>query len=140
MRNRRPRTAATLVAMGVVLLIAIFVGQRIGDKALFGATQRRVPVAGVVATPVADPSAGDPLVAKNWKRLQVVSVATDPAFPDPRVTRPPTPTPTAPPAPRHTPTPQPTPSAPSGVYTSPPLPIPLVSPDARFAEPTPSPP
>ena len=138
MRNRRPLTAATFVAMAVVLLIAIFVGQRIGDKALFGATQRRVPVAGVLATPVADPSAGDPLVSKNWKRLQVVSVATDPAFPDPRVTRPPTPTPTRPPAPKPTPTPPPTP--PPGVYTSPPLLIPLVSPDPRFAEPTPGPP
>ena len=69
--------------------------------------------------------------ARGWARI--VSVATDPAFPDPRVTRPPTP-----PPPPVTPTPLPTPTPrratpipvqppPQSVYTSPPLPIPLVS-------------
>ena len=45
---------------------------------------------------------------KNWKRMQVVSVATDPAFPDPRVTAPPRPTqaPYTPPPYRPTPIPE----------------------------------
>ncbi len=41
---------------------------------------------------------------RDWRKLQVVTVATDPGFPDPRVT--PTPSPT--PKPTHTPSPEPT--------------------------------
>ena len=69
---------------------------------------------------------------KNWKRLQVVAVATDPAFPDPRVTRTPSPRPAAtpPPAPR---TALPAPTVKS-VYTPPPLPIPIVSHDPNEVE------
>lgn len=118
MRSRRPRTAITLVALGILLLVSVAIGQRIGDRALFGSTERRVPVAAPLATPVAGASAADAAISKNWKRQQVVSVPTDPAFPDPRVTRPPTPTPK--------PTPLPT-LAPLRPYTSPPMPMPLIS-------------
>ena len=121
MRSRRPRTAATLVVLGILLLAGIAVGQRIGERALFGSTERRSPVVAPIATPVPETTA-DPQISRNWKRLQVVSVATDPAFPDPRVTRPPTPTP----SPRPTPSPEPPP--PALFYTSPPLPFPLASP------------
>lgn len=128
MRSRRPRTALVFIAMGMVLLAAIAVGQKIGEQAIFGTTQRRVPVAGPLATPVPDATpSGEPGVSLNWKRLQVVSVATDPAFPDPRVTPPPTP---RPPTPKPTNSPTPVPDLiPSGVYTSPPLPIPIASHD-----------
>ena len=130
--SRRPGLSALLVAGAVVLLISILIGQKIGDRVLLQ-TERRAPIAGSGVTPVpeADSSAHGEL--KNWKRLQVVSVATDPAFPDPRVTRPP-----PPPPPPETPTPRPRPTArptpipvepppPQTIYTSPPLPIPLVS-------------
>ena len=129
MRSRRPRTALVLVAMGVVLLVAIAVGQQIGEHALFSATQRRLAVPDDPITPVPEVApSDDPSLSKDWKRLQVVSVATDPAFPDPRVTPPPTPSPRPTPVPTHSPTPKPvrTPE-PDQLYTSPPLPVPLVS-------------
>ena len=136
--TRRPGLSALLVAGAVVLLISIVVGQKLGDKILLQTPRRPVLVgSGITPVPEADPSDRGEL--KNWKRLQVVSVATDPGFPDPRVTRPPTP-----PPPPVTPTPRPTPRpvvptvAPlRSLYTSPPLPIPLVShePNAVDTEP-----
>ena len=128
MRSRRPRTALTFVALGVLLLISVAIGQRIGDRALFGVTERRIPAAAPLATPVSAAAGGDATVSKNWKRLQVVSIPTDPAFPDPRVTRPPTPTPK--------PTVVPT-LPPQRPYTSPPMPLPLIShePDETVVEP-----
>jgi hypothetical protein len=133
MRNRRPRTSLVLVGLGVLLLVSIAIGQQIGDHALFSATQHRLAFPDDSITPVPDPTTtDDPTLSKDWKRLQVVSVATDPAFPDPRVSPPPTPTPrpTRPPA-----TPRPTPSATASAdaaYSSPPLPLPIAShePDA----------
>jgi hypothetical protein len=122
MRSRRPRTALTLVGMGVVLLAAVLVGQQIGEHTIFGATERRVVIPEQVLTPVPAETSSNEAVARDWKRLQVVSVATDPAFPDPRVT------PLPPPTPRPTPSPKPTPTPnPAGLYTSPPLPLPLIS-------------
>jgi hypothetical protein len=121
-----------LVAGAAVLLVSILIGQKLGDRVLLQ-TERRIPIAGGAITPVpqSEPSANAAL--RNWKRLQVVSVATDPAFPDPRVTRPPTPTPppfVATPRPRPTPIPEvaktPTPP-PASTYTSPPLLIPLAT-------------
>jgi len=130
--TRRPGLSALLVAGAVVLLISIVVGQKLGDRILLQTPRRPVLVgSGITPVPEADPSDRGEL--KNWKRLQVVSVATDPAFPDPRVTRPPTPPPpvyTPPPLRPHRATPIPVPTVnpgPQGIYTSPPLPIPLVS-------------
>jgi hypothetical protein len=128
-RNGRPRTSLVLVGMGILLLAAIAIGEKIGDGALFSATQHRLAFPDDTITPVPDETPGDPSLSKDWKRLQVVSVATDPAFPDPRVTPPPTPTPR--PTARPTATPRPTPSPlPTGdLYTSPPLPYPIASHD-----------
>jgi len=120
MHSRRPRQAITLVGSALVLLIAIAIGQRLGDRVLSQATDRHSPIVGPITTPV--PGASDPVV-KNWRREQVVSVATDPGFPDPRVAPPPTPRPT----PEPKPTPSPTPPAPAPYYSSPPLPVPIVS-------------
>ncbi len=125
MRNRRPRTAVTLVGMGIVLLVAVVIGQQIGEHTIFGATQRRVEVPDQVITPVPEDTGGpNEAISRNWKRLQVVSVATDPAFPDPRVTPPPTPSPKPSPTPKPTPSPTLIP-----LYTSPPLAIPIASHD-----------
>ena len=122
MRSRRPRTAMMLVGMGLVLLVAVAVGQQIGEHTIFGATQRRVDVPEATITPVPEDTNANESIVRNWKRLQVVSVATDPAFPDPRVTPPPTPTP------RPTPSPKPRPTLnPVEVYTSPALALPLAS-------------
>lgn len=121
-----------LVAGAVILLVSILIGQKLGDRVLLQ-TERRVPIAGSNLTPVPEtqPTAQAPI--KNWKRQQVVSVATDPAFPDPRVTRP-TPRPaTAAPTPKPTLTPAPF-ATNNAVYTSPPLPMPLVSHDPNEIE------
>jgi hypothetical protein len=120
MPTRRPRTSLTLVGAALVLLISIAIGQRIGDHVLSAGTDRQATVVRPLATPVPDVSDG-PL--RDWHREQVVSVATDPAFPDPRATRPPTPTPA--PTPTPTPTRAPTPTA--APYTSPPLLVPIAS-------------
>jgi len=129
MRNRRPGTSLTLIAGAILLLIAIAIGQRLGDSVLRQVTEQRSTEAGPIMTPVPQASE-EPDQARDWKREQVVSVATDPAFPDPRATPKPTPTP----VPTANPTiPPPTPSPvqelapPTPVYTSPPLPLPIAS-------------
>jgi hypothetical protein len=144
--SRRPGLSALLIAGAIVLLVSIVIGQRIGDRVLLQ-TASRTPIAGSGVTPVPEANPSDRGELKNWKRLQVVSVATDPAFPDPRVTRPPTPPPPpVTPTPRPTPTPRATPipeQQPPSLYTSPPLPIPLVSHEPGASEtepPTPPPP
>ncbi len=130
--SRRPGLSLLLVAGAVVLLVSILIGEKLGDRVLLQ-TERRVPIVGSGVTPIPEADASDRGELKNWKRLQVVSVATDPAFPDPRVTRPPTPPPPLEtPRPRQiTPIPEATfkPVAPRDIYTSPPLPVPLVSHD-----------
>jgi hypothetical protein len=137
--TRRPGFSAFLVAGALVLLVSILIGQRLGDRVLLQ-TEQRVLIGGGGVTPVPEAQPSDTGELKNWKRLQVVSVATDPAFPDPRVTPPPRPRPTATPTPPPTPKPRPTaaavPAAP--LYTSPPLPVPIVSHSPDEAE-TPEP-
>ncbi len=94
------------------------------------------------ATPIAAPSASPddrsgPADAPLWKRREVISVATDPAFPDPRVTPEPSPPPTP------SPTRADSDAAPAdedqdrspALYTSPPLPMPLASHDATETSP-----
>jgi len=143
-RKRRHGTSLVLVLCGVVLVVSITVGERLGDRVLRQSTERRAPI--VAAPPTVPPIESSQ--ARRWKRSQVISVATDPAFPDPRVT--PTPEPSRPPQ-RLTPflpVPRPAPSvkrtatptaAPRGDYTSPPLPIPLVTPSNGGAQASSSP-
>ncbi len=143
MRNRRPGLSLMMLAGAGLLLIAIAVGQRIGDRVLSQATEEREPIVGPTTTPVPGASS-DPLFEKNWKHEQVVSVATDPAFPDPRVTPKPTPKPS--PSPSPTPVPAtapgtagtPAPGESGAGYTSPPLPLPIAShaPDETSADDT----
>jgi hypothetical protein len=112
-----------LIAGAIVLLVSILIGQKLGDRVLLQ-TEQRIPIAGTGVTPVPEADAsGEP---QNWKRLEVISVATDPGFPDPRLTRPPAPAAKASPH-RATPAPELTLGPASHIYTSPPLPIPLVS-------------
>ena len=139
MRSRRPGTSLTLIGGAILLLVAIAVGQRLGDSVLRQVTEQRSTEAGPIMTPVPQASP-DLSQARNWKREQVVSVATDPAFPDPRATPKPTPkpvptaNPTIPP-----PTPEPVQEPPpvKPAYTSPPLPLPIAShaPDEIDTEP-----
>ncbi len=128
MRSRRPATSALLFLGGLLLLISIAVGQRLGDSVLRQVTEQRSDVSPIL-TPVPQTSF-EPGQARNWKREQVVSVATDPDFPDPRATPRPTPrpVPTAnPTVPPPTPEPLKTAAASNSTYTSPPLLLPIAS-------------
>jgi hypothetical protein len=108
-----------LVLCGGALLIAIAIGNNMGNRVLSQVAGRNGGFfQSVMATPV--PLETRAASEVNWKKVQVMSVATDPAFPDPRVTPEPTPEPT--PRPTRKPTPEPT-----AAYTSPPLALPLVT-------------
>ena len=126
----RAGLSATLAIASVTLLVAIAIGNAMGNRVLGLGTERGPAI---VATPVPSIAPSEETNAPgviSWKHNQVVSVATDPAFPDPRVTpEPPPPPPTARPTAKPTPTAPSAPSeSPSKVpYTSPPLPIPLVT-------------
>ena len=121
MASPRIGLSGLLVLGGGVLLIAIGIGNSMGNRVLS-------QVAGgnggffqnVMVTPVPVAGTRSAKDEVNWKKVQVMSVATDPAFPDPRVTPEPTPEPTARPVPKPTPrlhTPPPT--APSQVPDTP---------------------
>lgn len=145
--GRRRGLSTTLVLGAIVLLIAIAVGNSMGNRVL-GQVGRRLPNFSTTPLPVTTPS-DEPLEGRansaRFKRRQVLSVATDPAFPDPRITPEPTPPPTPQPSPRTgegpagtatayprrqhdlpppTDTPEPERSLPS-TYTSPPMLIPM---------------
>ncbi|MBV8151273.1 MAG: hypothetical protein JOY59_06930 [Candidatus Eremiobacteraeota bacterium] len=104
MRIRRGRASLFLFLCGATLLVAIAVGERMGERVLHQVTGP--PIVPALATPRTLPSLEVGGLVRNWRRVQVISVATDPGFPDPRVTPPPSPTP----RPTKTPTPVPTPT------------------------------
>ena len=89
-----PFLTIVLAAGAAVLLVAIAIGQRMGDRVLGQATQT-LPDAGALAT--AEPYASAGPFGPDWKRSETLSAAADPRFPDPRI--PPQPLPTPPPAP-----------------------------------------
>jgi hypothetical protein len=119
--NRRPALSTLLFLGGIVLLISIAIGNSMGNHVLGQVGERLDSSRPTPVVPVPDESDTG---AVNWKKVQVMSVATDPAFPDPRITPSPQPSPTAVPLPTPPPTPAPLPTQ---EYTSPPLAIPLVS-------------
>ena len=121
-----PRAALSqvLIAGGFVLLVAIGVGIAMGNHVL-GQIAEQDPIA-PTPVPIPTPTGADAGNQAGWKHLTILSVATDPGFPDPRIT----PEPEAPPEPKRTPTPKPSPTptpAPEIPYTSPPMPIPMPS-------------
>jgi hypothetical protein len=126
--------------MAIVLLVSIAIGTRLGDRVLGQQIGRQVPIAGTIPTPKPEPVESG-FNDSYWKRVKIITVATDPAFPDPRVT--PTPEPTPRPTPRPTPTQTPRPPSasptPNDDYTSPPLPVPIVThePDNEYGTPVP---
>jgi len=135
-----------LVLGAVVLLIAIGVGNSMGNRVL---GQIASHGGSGVATPIAVASTAPPDTPASrqlWKRRQVLSVATDPAFPDPRITPEPeipaTPRPYVPEAPRPRSHWSPRASVkasdepkiettPNTIYTLPPLPLPIASHEAQ---------
>jgi hypothetical protein len=111
--HRSVRLPTVLLAAGAaVLLVAVGIGERMGNRVIGQATEQTlqsiVPQA-VTPAPDATPHPYGP----DWKRSQALSAAGDPRFPDPRV--PPQPIPTLAPTPKPkpvitTPTPLPTPT------------------------------
>lgn len=102
------RFATILLAVGAaVLLIAVAVGERMGNRVIGQATEQTLQsVLPPAATPA--PDATPQPYGPDWKRSQALSAAGDPHFPDPRV--PPQPLPTLAPTPKPKPTPVPTPT------------------------------
>lgn len=80
-----------LAAGVVVLLAAIGLGERMGDRVLGQAGHTLQSVATVTITP--DPNQSNGPFGPDWKRSQTLSAAPDPRFPDPRVPPQPLPTP-----------------------------------------------
>jgi hypothetical protein len=128
------RFITIVLALGIAVLVAaIAVGERAGDKVIGQVTEKRLEgIAPVTLTPAPVQKSASPY-GPNWKRTEVMSAATDPAFPDPRV--PPVPPPTLPPPPKRTPTPLPTIATPT---PTPNLNIPIWRREAPLPTPTPT--
>jgi hypothetical protein len=109
--RRRAGLSTVLILGALVLLLAIVVGTNMGNRVL-GQIGVHVPVEPTPVPPAtAAPGEPNPGDVTSWKHVSVMSVATDPGFPDPRIT----PEPEAPSTPRPKPTP---------TRTPPPLPTP----------------
>jgi hypothetical protein len=107
MQNSSRLPIVLLVAGAVVLLVAVAIGERMGNRVIGQATEQTlesVTPQAVTPAPDATPQPYGP----DWKRSQALSAAGDPHFPDPRV--PPQPLPTPPPTAKPRPTPVPTPT------------------------------
>jgi hypothetical protein len=121
--NRLP--TILLAAGAAVLLLAILLGERMGDRVL-GQVARGDVTLPVAITPEPLQTAGP--FGPDWKRSMTLTAAADPRFPDPRVPPEPLPTRVAEtPAPvSHTPTPNPN----IPVWRQQPLPTPTAAPTA----------
>lgn len=140
-----------LAAGSIVLLAAIGIGERMGDRVLGQATDQRLESIGIVS-PSPEPTQSSGPFGPDWKRSEALSAAGDPRFPDPRV--PPQPLPTPLPTPKPTPTPKPVPATPTPnpnipVWRQQPMPTAMptgagqpsaTAPPERSAENTPPPP
>jgi|SRR5580704_151656 hypothetical protein len=126
------RLPTILLATGAaVLLIAVAIGERMGDRVIGQATEQTLQSVGPISvspSPNGSPQAYGP----DWKRSQSLSAAGDPHFPDPRVPPQPLPTPLPTPKPRPTPVPTPTPNPNIPIWRQ--KPLPTARPSAPAAE------
>lgn len=123
----RKELPLVLILSGFVLLVSIVLGNNMGNRVLGQVAARTETAPTPLVTPV--PEVKDAQSELAWKKTEVISVATDPAFPDPRVTPipPVTPRPTRPPSLIQPEAPSTfSPPSPPG-YTSPPLPLPIAT-------------
>ncbi|MGB8966426.1 MAG: hypothetical protein WCB99_12360 [Candidatus Cybelea sp.] len=109
MMHPSTRLPTILLAAGaVVLLVAVAIGQRMGDRVMGQATEQSLQsVLPTAVTPA--PDATPQPYGPDWKRTQALSAGGDPRFPDPRVPPQPLPTPL--------PTPKPRPATPAPVVS-----------------------
>jgi hypothetical protein len=120
-----------LAAGAVVLLIAVAIGERMGDRVIGQATEQTPQSVGPISISPS-PSAASGAYGPDWKRSQALSAAGDPRFPDPRV--PPQPLPTLLPTPKPRPTPVPTPTLNPNVPIWRQKPLPTLAPSKAPAE------
>lgn len=137
--NSSKRFVTAVLALGViVLLVAIILGERMGDRVLTDAADSGSDTQTPLVTPLPEAtSTGD--YGPDWKATQALAAAPDPHFPDPRI--PPKPLPTlATPSPSPKPTPTWTPNPDSNVpvwdQTPPPSPSPSGSPSSSAGDTT----
>jgi hypothetical protein len=127
MRRSTRLPAALLLVGAVVLLLAVGLGERMGNRVIGQATEQTLQsVSPTAVTPA--PDASPQPYGPDWKRSQALSAAGDPHFPDPRV--PPQPIPTPLPTPKATPTPVPTPTPNPNVPIWRQRPLPTMAPSA----------
>jgi hypothetical protein len=134
------RSTTLVLALGAaVLVIALFIGQGMGDRVMQQATGQQEQAAEPSAIPSAANGSPQPY-GPDWKRSQSLSAAGDPHFPDPRV--PPQPIPTLAPTPKPvitaTPVPTPTPNRNIPIWRQ--QPLPTVEPSSPEESPVPPPP
>jgi hypothetical protein len=142
MMNRSNRFATAILAAGVVvLLVAILIGEHMGDRVMTEAAENGNVSTTPLITPV--PEATNGPYGPDWKNTQTLAAAPDPHFPDPRV--PPKPLPTVPQSPTPSPTPKWTPNPNIPIWDQTPPPSPNASPQstgtssAQSPAPSPSP-
>lgn len=120
-----------LAAGAAVLLIAVAIGQRMGDRVIGQATEQTLQSVGPISVSPS-PNASPQPYGPDWKRSQALSAAGDPHFPDPRV--PPQPLPTLAPTPKPKPTPIPTPTPNRNIPIWRQKPLPSVPPSTPLIE------
>jgi len=106
--NRFP--TIVLAAGVVVLLVAILLGEHMGDRVMSEAAENGNLTATPLITPLPETTGGP--YGPDWKNTQTLAAAPDPNFPDPRVPPKPLPTPEPPPTPSAKPTWTPNPNLP----------------------------
>ena len=124
MQDPSKRFATTVMALGIVVLVAaIAIGERAGDRAIGQVTEKRLESIAPITVAPAAPDATVAPYGPNWKRTDVMAAAPDPGFSDPRVpsVAPPPPTP----IPRFTPPPFVAPTPVAGPKATPNLSIPV---------------
>ncbi|HEV2262730.1 MAG TPA: hypothetical protein VGR69_10630 [Candidatus Rubrimentiphilum sp.] len=96
------RFATIVMSLGIVVLVAaIAIGERAGDRVIGQVTEKRLQSIAPITVAPASPNASTAPYGPDWKRTDVMAAAPDPGFPDPRV--PPAPLPTPLPPPKYTP-------------------------------------
>jgi hypothetical protein len=116
-----------LVAGAAVLLMAVALGERMGNRVIGQATEQTLQ--SVVPETIIPATGATPQpYGPDWKRSQALSAAGDPHFPDPRVPPQPLPTPAPTPKPRPTPIPTATPNPNIPIWRQ--RPFPTIAPSA----------
>ena len=112
------------MALGiVVLVIAIVIGERAGDRVIGQVTEKRLESIAPITVAPAAPEATVVPYGPDWKRSDVMAAPPDPGFPDPRV--PPAAPPTPSPVPSYVPQTFATPKAGPKVKATPNLNLPV---------------